>query len=161
MRSAVLFLILSTPMVLVACGGHGAGHEGDHGDVGHDAAGHSEHEVAGASASGHGLALDGDAKWEMDAHTRTVFAKMAGRFEGTEVDDPTITPDSWKRTGTSLKEDIAELIAGCTMQGPAHDELHKFLVSYMPAVDELAASGASKSATRVHELLEVYPDYFE
>ena len=66
-----------------------------------------------------------------------------------------------RASGDAFRGDIDVLIAGCTMQGDAHGELHKFLTMHILAVEAMAASGAAASSEKVYELLEMYPQYFE
>lgn len=150
----------------VACGGHGSDHanHADHAEYADsaqhdDAAAHDDHGELDADDSDYGLILDGDSKWQMDEHTRAVFVTMTGRLQ--EADNDTAGEAEWQQAGVALRQDVDDLIAGCTMEGPAHDQLHTFLMHYIPAVDELATSGAAESATRVRGLLETYPSYFE
>ena len=105
------------------------------------------------------LSLNGTAKWKMDDHTRRMFARMDTKFEG--IDAASVGNDQIRSLGRSLDDDIKTLIAGCTMVGEAHNELHKYLVAFMPAVGELMKSGTLKDAQTVQSLLKVYPQYFE
>jgi len=157
MKSLVCCLVLLFLVVSAGCGGHDAGHDAGHAGDGHATSGRASQAAAEPAPLSHDLDLDGVEKWQMDEHTRTVFTKMAGRLEGKSGDDAAV----WKQAAGELNDDITELIQGCTMEGPAHDELHKYLALYIPAVDKLAASPSAQSAGRVQELLEIYPDYFE
>jgi hypothetical protein len=47
------------------------------------------------------------------------------------------------------------------MTGEAHDQLHVYLMVYMPAVDALTKSGRIEDAKKVKHYLEIYDDYFE
>ncbi|MDQ7007207.1 MAG: hypothetical protein Q9Q40_08235 [Acidobacteriota bacterium] len=116
------------------------------------------HRVA-APAEIAGLHLDDGAKWKMDPHTRFVFGEMARSFLGSAP----LSQDSeaLKRAGSELQVSINKLIQGCTMTGPAHDQLHKFLTAYMPAVAALAGRGRLEDARKVKRYLEIYGDFFE
>jgi hypothetical protein len=115
---------------------------------------HHDHDHDSTEASTtHGLSTDDGKKWPMDEHTRsmfTVMAKKTSTFDGTAQD-----------LGASLQTDLGKLIDGCTMTGAAHDQLHKFLMLYIPAIKELAEIGGDKNLLRIKELLETYPQYFE
>lgn len=119
----------------------------------------NDHQSHGESTAKLALSLNGDEKWQMDAHTKAMFTRMVDRFEG--FDASKAPQDELVGLGVSLGEDLQGLIAGCTMEGAAHDELHKYLVHYMPAVNALKTSGNLEDAKQVHGLLAVYPDYFE
>lgn len=47
------------------------------------------------------------------------------------------------------------------MVGKSHDELHRWLIMYIPAINELSESGSSESFSRVRLLIATYPKYFE
>jgi len=151
------FCLVVLAVAVASCHSHDEGHShekqpdsGDHGA--------SEHH-SGSSSGSHGLALNGEDKWQMDSHTRAMFTKMVERLEGSDLQSATVS--ELKASGALLRSDIDELIAGCTMVGAAHDELHKYLSAYIPSVDSLAKSGDLESAGKVHDLLESYPDFFE
>ncbi len=112
-----------------------------------------------AEALAHDLALDGDQKWMMDDHTRMVVGTMSDRFVGREL--ASSSTHDLEQLGEALSDDIQALIKGCTMSGPAHNELHKFLGHYLPAVNQLTTSGDAVHAARVQALLGVYGDHFE
>ena len=121
--------------------------------------GHAAHEHSTTSKSPHPSGLDKSKKWNMDAHTRAVFAKMAHRLEGKDLS--ALSSTERKRTGAALRQDIDELVAGCTMTGDAHDALHEYLTAYIPAAEALAKSGGAAEAKKVYQLLKQYPDFFQ
>jgi hypothetical protein len=163
---AVVVLTTFLAVLGIGCAGH-EGHEAHEGQEAHPAPvaqnshgeDHDSHAAAGEPSANPGLVLHGAEKWQMDEHTRTLFSRMAERLEGTELE--ATTSEALKASGVTLRKDIDDLIAGCTMVGDAHNELHKFLTAYIPAVNELAQSGDPHSAERVRELLGVYPEFFE
>jgi hypothetical protein len=57
------------------------------------------------------------------------------------------------------------LVAGCTMTGPAHDQLHTWLIPLMGSVKNLAAAdGVSDARMEVSEItktLHAFDDFFE
>ncbi len=133
----LLAALLTGALVLTACSG------GDSTDRPREAA-------AGESIPG--LSLDAGAKWLMDDHTRTQFATMTARMErGGDV----------RAVGADLQADLDKLFQGCTMTGKGHDQLHLFLVSFMPAVRGMAEEGSEESRVKASELLRLYPGYFE
>lgn len=80
------------------------------------------------------LRLNDGARWQVDASTRAIAARLHAA-----VDDATLTsPDDARALGADLQSHLGELIAGCTMTGPGHDQLHVFLVGFMPVADRLA-----------------------
>ena len=65
----------------------------------------------------------------------------------------------------SLKTNLEKLTASCTMSGPAHDQLHNWLVPYMETINALAGEkNAAKRSEMVEKLLNsytVFHTYFE
>ncbi len=143
MRSYPIVLVILV-LAAVSCGGD-HGHDHDNGDG---------HEHADAQATKLDLGLNAGRKWEMDEHTRSMFKAMTEKIDAHAGDDA-------KNLGVALQADLGELIAGCTMTGEAHDELHKFLVLYMPAVGSLEEAGGESELKRVKELIGAYPKFFE
>ncbi len=138
-------------VALLAC--NSPAPEGD----GHDgAAGHADH-----AADGLVLSLDGAAKWKMDAHTRKVMAKTREIIHGAD----TSNVQALQGLGAVLQRQLDKLIKGCTMDGPAHDELHVFLMAWIPKVDGLkkASSATSGQATvdEMKAMLDKYDEFFE
>jgi len=115
---------------------------------------HAAHENAAPNESPEALkiALNDGAKWEMDAHTRDMFKAMTERVEAA---------GDAKDVGVALSADLEKLIQGCTMTGEAHNQLHAFLIAYMPEVKILAETGSQDSFGKVKHLLEEFPTYFE
>ncbi len=163
-------LLLAASMVL-ACGNHHD--ETGHHDDGHqsdsalhstapnyDDDGHDDHArtVQVPDALAH-MALNDGHKWLMDDHTRASFAAMADSFLG--ADHGALTEEGRKEAGAALDAQLKDLIQGCTMEGPPHDQLHIFLSGYLPAVAALSNSGKVEDAQRVEHYLRSYGQYFE
>ncbi len=106
-----------------------------------------------------GMVLNDGERWQMDEHTRTSFAKMATSF--LDADPQPVAAEDLKAAGANLNTLINELIMGCTMIGPGHDQLHVYLVGYMPAVAALASAGRTEDAETVTRYLEAYDEFFE
>ncbi len=98
------------------------------------------------------LTLNDGQRWKMDDHTRAMFKAMTERIEaGGDINV----------VGKGLKSDLDKLIQGCTMTGEAHNQLHAFLIPFIPAVQEFSANASVESLQEVEELLQEYPKYFE
>jgi hypothetical protein len=106
-----------------------------------------------------GLILNKGSKWEMDGHTKDIFAKMAESF--LDLDHASLNEAGLKQAGADLQRDINELIQGCTMSGDAHNQLHVYLTGYIPAVADLSEFGRTDDAEKVKHYLEKYDKYFE
>jgi len=124
-----------------------------------DAHDHADH--ADQAADALVLSLDGSAKWKMDAHTRKVMAKTRETIHGAD----TSNVQALQGLGAVLQRQLDKLIEGCTMDGPAHDELHVFLMAWIPKVDALKkATGAKTGQVTVDEMmamLDKYDEFFE
>lgn len=81
-----------------------------------------------------------------------------GESQNTELKD-------FKQLGASLQKNIDLLTSSCTMEGKAHDELHKWLVPYIDLVGKLNASKNSEEALHTFEeiksSLKTFNKYFE
>jgi len=151
---------------------HGQDGHGDiHGQDAHDQEPHAHGEDAHAQ-EGHGessveaagmptLVLDDGRKWVMDEHTRATLRQMQSEFGEADL----ASAEGLRATGQQLDVRVKELIKGCTMTGPAHDQLHVFLTDFIPAVNQLAATTEAEAgetqAVKIKALLAGYSDYFE
>ena len=126
----------------------------------HDAGKEESQSVSVSTVEGlEGLGLNNGQKWEVDDHTRSMFAKMTASFM--DADHQALEGDGLRDVGAALQADINELIQGCTMTGPAHDQLHVFLMAYMPAVASLSESGHLEGAKKIGLYLEQYDEHFK
>lgn len=134
-----------TMTLLVGCGDMHKSHAEQATEHQHATAQHAD----AATAS---LQLDHGVKWRLDEHTRAQFQIMHERLS---------SATSGKELGSKLQHDVEQLIAGCTMTGDAHQQLHVFLAQFMPAVNALQETGDAADETQVKTLLAQYPQYFE
>lgn len=142
---------------VLACGGPGvqAPPVAPHGQ-------HAVHEHAEPGGiEGLTLTLDGTAKWQMDDHTRSVMAETRTALKAATVD----APADAVALGEVLQEHGDRLIAGCTMEGAAHDELHVFLMTWFPEVTAIQATkdldAGRASLERLRALIVEYDRFFE
>jgi hypothetical protein len=146
-------------LALLACGtAPPAAHDGAHDGAPHahdQAPGHAE------SASPLALTLDGDARWQMDTHTREVVARTRASLASADVHDAA----SAAALGDTLQEQLDQLITGCTMTGASHDQLHVFLTAWMPEVAALRKTTELEEGKarigRLEAMLEQYGRHFE
>lgn len=128
MKTSTPILVLSICALLLGCGhkasdGHGEGH-----------AAHAEAAPAKTAQGGPALTLDGGEKWPMDDHTRASLDAIEARLKaGPATDDVA----GHQALGRELDEQVKTLIGGCTMKGDAHDQLHVWLMAFIPAVGSL------------------------
>jgi len=107
-----------------------------------------------------GLGLNHGQQWEMDEHTRTMLVKMEATFFAADHSSQA----GLNAAGAELKAHLDDLIAGCTMAGEAHDQLHVFMTEYIPAIDLLAQAGdyaaARDAAIKLKGYFGTYKKYF-
>lgn len=120
--------------------------------------GHDSHVSAAAPAN---LSLNNGERWEMDDHTRAMSQKMQKTFFSADHS----TLEGLNTAGTALEQQLQELIAGCTMTGKAHDQLHVFLNEHVPTINALAKAdeyaSARENAIRLKGQLETYQKHFK
>ena len=146
-QSSILALFLLLP---VACK-HDEGHSGH--------AEHSEHAKAGSSE----LALNAGKKWDADDHTVQRVAAMGKIVEAAKAKGDLAAAD-YAAVHKQLQAEIQSMIKGCTMKGPAHDELHKFLGMLHTRMTDLGGSDLAKAKlalAEIHGLTQKFSNFFE
>jgi hypothetical protein len=108
-----------------------------------------------------GLVLDDGERWQMDEHTRTVVADIAATLASADAS----SIEEIRATGAALLGHQQTLVQGCTMVGPAHDQLHVFLRAWVPALARFreapdVATGQRELET-LRQLLAEYERHFE
>lgn len=100
------------------------------------------------------IELNNGVKWkvvsEMMGHIRNMETDI-NRFaetQHTELKD--FTP-----LGASLQKNINLLTSNCTMEGKAHDELHKWLLPYIDMVNELKKSESLNQAQEIFQKIQL------
>jgi|APLak6261678615_1056124.scaffolds.fasta_scaffold00202_13 TolA-binding protein len=113
-------------------------------------------EIAHQHEESDSIEFNNGAKWkvvpEMMAHIRNMESDINGFSETkhTELKDFT-------QLGSSLQKNIDLLTSNCTMEGKAHDELHKWLLPYIDMVDKLNKSKNNDEA--LHTFEEIKASY--
>lgn len=102
-----------------------------------------------------GLRLNGDAKWALDDSTRARMTAIRGTLTQAQAADPLDVP----AVADAVSDDLNALIAGCSMDGPAHDELHVFLMAFMPAVRAFSTSEGEDAAAQLQGLVDQVDDF--
>lgn len=108
-----------------------------------------------------GLSLNNGERWQTDDHTRMLSQTMRKTFFAADH----TTLEGLNTAGTLLGQQVQELIAGCTMTGEAHDQLHRFLNQHIPTINALKAatdySVARDNAIQLKSQLETYQKHFQ
>ncbi len=101
------------------------------------------------------LTLNKDKKWKVDDHTRNSIARMRVLVDTTKQD----------KLGIAMAGEIKTLFEDCTMQGPAHDQLHVFLTGLLGGVNGLYSSKTpeerSVEVTAIRKSLKQFDTFFE
>lgn len=74
-----------------------------------------------------------DKKWQVDEHTRSSMQKISQIAKSSYVK----TTEEFSELGIMLQNEMKNLIAECKMQGEAHNQLHNYLTTIIPHIDEL------------------------
>ena len=106
------------------------------------------------------LSLNDGERWVADDHTRSIVEKM--KSEVSEFDK---SPEKdYKVLSDSLTNQLNVLIAGCTMKGPAHDELHKWLVPLTENLKALSTNDEAATHAAVNSIktsLDSFDSFFQ
>jgi CRISPR/Cas system CSM-associated protein Csm2 small subunit len=107
------------------------------------------------------IELNNGKKWVVDSKMMIHIREMeniVGVFNTEEQKD-------YKKLAIKLQSNIDLLTASCTMQGKAHDELHKWLVPFMDMVsvltDEENDTEAAKQFKNIQTSLITFNTYFQ
>lgn len=113
---------------------------------------HDEHEA---------IELNNGEKWTVDAEMMTHIRNM-------ENDVNTLASEGkkdYKSLATKLQTNIELLTSNCTMEGKAHDELHKWLVPFIGMVEEFSETkDEGKAAKQLEEFkisFKTFNQYFQ
>ncbi len=143
-----MLLLLSLGVLVTSCGKHGGDHV-------HNAV---ESEDAHHHADDGPLQLNNGSKWGADEHTVSMVADMKSEV----ADFEQAGEENYGMLADSLTRQLSILVAGCTMTGPAHDELHKWLVPLTESVKNLRdVQHASNARVEIGKSLDAFDDFFE
>lgn len=112
----------------------------------------------------HSLKLNEGKPWLTDEHTAQVVNQMKNSLEQflTEYKKPSLT--ELQAQGQKLKTQLDSLIQGCTMRGPAHDQLHQWLTKVIPEINHLQSANTKtegvQTVAKLDALLTSYSTYF-
>lgn len=120
----------------------------------------SEHQHSESEA----IELNNGAKWtvvpDMMKYIRTMESDIKQFAESKKSD-----LKDFQQLGAALQKNVDLLTSNCTMEGKAHDELHKWLVPYIDLVSKLNKSENADEAKKVVEEIQTsyqtFNIYFE
>ncbi len=140
-------------------------HNHDHGNAKHE---HSEADNHNEEAHQHdetgkqdGLQLNNGMKWRVNDEMRPFVLegemKVENYIESGDTD--------YHKLASDLKELNSNLIKNCTMDGPSHDELHKWLHPHLELTKALSNAKNPEDAREIIEKLRhsyhTYNEYFQ
>lgn len=107
------------------------------------------------------IELDNGQKWKVDTNMMGYIRDMetvVNAFNGTTLAE-------YKTLSESLNKDIELLTSNCTMEGKAHDELHKWLVPFIDLAEGFSEVTTEKDANdhymHIKASFEEFHKYFE
>ena len=122
----------------------------------HFHSGHSHGDVSGE------MTLNNGEKWKADISTKNLISAMTLFVKGFSQKEK-ITTAEYNDAGESLRGSFNEIFAKCTMEGPAHDELHKYLMKLSPQIEKLQKGNSENLADTLQEILNtllMFNQYF-
>lgn len=141
---------------------------GDHakGDTGHakddhpgrsNKDGHDDHHGSGATVE-----LDDGKRWKADQPTTEGVHAMAAIVKAAS-DNASMDDAARAKTAADLKAAYQQIFEKCTMTGPAHDQLHNYLVPVAPLLVEIETNAAAskRALATLDKHLASYETYFE
>ncbi len=143
-------LFIFIPILIGAWACNRASDKTDAHDQTHAKDNHEHHDNAAAPA----IVLDNGEKWTADENTLRLVRKMEDEILAFGK-----TPESnYKILADSLRKDLDLLVAGCTMKGKAHDELHKWL---LPTINYVKALSGAETKQEANEILMRLDESFD
>lgn len=117
------------------------------------------HHTEGAS-----IELNNGLKWKVEVEMLKYIRNMESDVElFSEVNNKNL--NDYITLGAGLQKNIDLLTSNCTMEGKAHDELHKWLLPYIDMVDKLNKSKNDNDTQATFKEIEnsfaVFNKYFE
>jgi hypothetical protein len=107
------------------------------------------------------LVLNDGKKWNMNPEMLVLVQSMEkdiNGFSATKLED-------YQAFGENLDGRVNELTSSCTMEGQAHDELHKWLMPFIHQIKHLKdaenEADAKESLANLKESLVTFNQYFE
>jgi hypothetical protein len=119
------------------------------------------HEEHNHNEESEAIKLNNGEKWKVDANMITHIRNM----ENDVISFAKVEPKDYKALSAKLQSNIDLLTSNCTMEGKAHDELHKWLLPYIDLVNELAEAKEETKAEKQFQKIEnsfiTFNQYFQ
>lgn len=105
------------------------------------------------------LELNQGEKWQRSPEMGASFEGSISCFEASDY--PSLDQDGLKQVGAGLHCRMMMIIQFCNMTGPAHDQLHVWIMGYLPAIKRLSDDELLEDAENVALYLATYAEHFE
>ena len=101
--------------------------------------------------------LNNGQKWKVDDNMMLHIRNMEKDIAAVSIDNP----KEYQLLPEKLKKNLDLLTSNCTMEGKAHDELHKWLVPYIDLIDAFSEEESSENFANIQQSLNTFNRYFE
>lgn len=95
----------------------------------------------------------------MSTEMGAAFVESISFFEDSNY--PSLDQAGLKQVGAGLHGRMMKIIQSCNMTGPAHDQLHVWIMGHLPAIKRLSDDGLMEDAETVDLYLATYAEHFE
>lgn len=108
------------------------------------------------------LELNHGRKWVVD---KPMMGHIRHLAEAVRAQDQPRSATEHKALATLIQDDLGLLVTNCTMEGKAHDELHKWLMPFLGLSAEYArltdATAQNQMLVEIERSLDLFDIYFE
>lgn len=154
-KASILFFVV----LLIAGCSHSSGHE--HQDDTHDHTSDTHKHDQDDTKLEASLSLNNGSRWKVNETMMPFVTKMEKDIYGI---NPESVEDA-KLLAETLQQRIDSLTSNCTMDGQAHEELHKWLLPHIELVKALSEANSLEASATIQEDLKqsmkTFEQYFE
>ena len=100
------------------------------------------------------LQLNEGQKWKVDDNMMVHIAQMEQDIASLDQ------PKDFEQLSENLNKNLGLLTSNCTMEGQAHDELHKWLLPYIDLVEAFATDKSVDNYTAIQNSFSTFNTFF-
>ena len=107
------------------------------------------------------LKLNNGEHWEANSETTLGIKNMIVKVDAFQHSD---SAENYHELKSTLEAEFTSIFKQCTMEGPAHDQLHNYLFPLKRLFKQLKSADSderNKAVSELKEYLRVYSEYFE
>ena len=101
------------------------------------------------------LQLNEGQKWKVDDNMMVHIAQMEQDIASFDQ------PKDFEQLSENLNKNLGLLTSNCTMEGQAHDELHKWLLPYIDLVEAFSTDKSVANFTAIKNSFSTFNTYFQ